>query len=266
MSEHEEQRNRGIRDIFRVARFSRRQFLKRAGVTATGAVIGTIAMAAACKTSIVTTGGTTTASSATTINPVPADSKTTVSTPSAISSSSTASAASTPAQTSVAPTGVPAEYSYLPPVNPPQVIVITGTACTVATDRVYSNDNIWVKALSSNIAVMGITTTMVEILYEPYNIELPVVGDVFAIGDAFGIISGYKLIADLINPVSCKVLEVNDFLNSLVKQGKVLEPVINDPYNGGWLVVVQLSKPGELNNLMNAEAYRNLVKDIKNLA
>jgi len=194
------------------------------------------------------------------------ESNTPSTTPATTSSSSTASASSAPVQTPTAPTKVPAEYSYVPPVVAPQVIVITGTACTVATDRVYSNDNIWVKALSPDIAVMGITTTMVEILYEPYNIELPVVGDIFAIGDAFGIISGYKLIADLINPVSCKVLEVNDFLNSLVKQGTVLEPIINDPYNGGWLVVVRLSKPGELNNLMNAEAYRNLVKDIKNLA
>jgi glycine cleavage system H lipoate-binding protein len=44
-----------------------------------------------------------------------------------------------------------------------------------------------------------------------------------------------------------------------VTQGTVLEPVINDPYNSGWMIVIQMNKPAELNALLTAQAYRDLV-------
>jgi len=72
-------------------------------------------------------------------------------------------------------------------------------------------------------------------------------------------IEGYKISADLKSPVSGTVLQINDFLLTLMNQGTVLEPVINDPYNGGWMLVVELSKPDELKTLMNAQSYRDLV-------
>lgn len=106
---------------------------------------------------------------------------------------------------------------------------------------------------------MGITTTLDEILFEPFKILLPKVGDKLIPGEAFGTIEGYKMISDLLSPVSGTVLQINDFLISLMIQGTVLEPVINDPYNGGWMIVVQLAKPAELVSLLTAQAYRDLV-------
>jgi glycine cleavage system H protein len=137
---------------------------------------------------------------------------------------------------------------------------VTGTACTVATDRIYSADNIWVKSLSANLAVIGITTTMVDILYEPYNLSLSPVGTVLASDDDFGAVEGYKLSADLTSPVSGTLVQINNFLIDLAKQGSSgISPLDNDPYNSGWLVVVQLSKPSELNLLLTPQAYRDLV-------
>ena len=227
--------------ILRVTKFTRRHFLKRAGVAAAGATIGAIAFAASCKSPVSITAGTTTADD-TTAPTNPSD--TTTSNPPTLNTTATVST-----------------YSYSPPTILPPIITVTGTTCVVATDRSYSADHIWVKSISAstNVSVMGITTTLDEILYEPFKISLPKVGDKLAAGNAFGSIEGYKMTADLLTPVSGTVIEINDFLNSLMMQGTVLEPVINDPYNSGWMVVVQLSKPGELTALLTAQAYRDLV-------
>ena len=240
---------------FRVTEFSRRQFLKRTGLTAAGMTLTAIAFSASCKTAISTTQETPTAPATQANNTTSSTSAsaTTSTSPASIPSSSTSATTNTTAPVSA--------YAYTPPSVLPPVLTVTGTACVVATDRVYSADHIWVKtiATSTNIAVIGITTTLDEILYEPFKISLPKVGDKIAQGDAFGTIEGYKMTSDLLTPVSGTVIQINDFLNSLVIQGTVLEPVINDPYNSGWMIVVQLAKPNELAPLLTAQAYRDLV-------
>ena len=264
MSENDRKAIREKKNTIRVAEFSRRQFLKRAGVVAAGAAVASISLASACKSSGSTIAGTTTGVNPTTGEPTKSNAPTSSST--TPSSSLPVSSSTTP--TSLAPTSiVPATntpavtgYSYVPPTALPPLITVTGTTCTVATDRLYSADNIWAKSLSANIVVMGITTTMVEILYEPYNLSLSQVGTTLASGDAFGIIAGYKMTADLISPVSGTLVEINNFLIGLGKQGSALiSPINDDPYDAGWMVVVQLSKPDELKSLMSAQSYRDLV-------
>ena len=252
----------------RVTGFSRRQFLKRATVAAAGATLAAVALSASCKSPVNTTPGTNTATSNTNpTNPI----NTTVSIPPTSNSTTPVSPPPTstsvipgstlPTSTSVIPGSNPpvSTYSYTPPTVLPQLLPVPGTACVVAADRVYSTDHIWVKTIATGIAAMGITTTLNEILFEPFKILLPKVGDKLAQGDAFGTIEGYKMISDLLTPVSGTVIQINDFLNSLVRQGTVLEPVINDPYNSGWMIVVQMAKPGELASLLTAQAYRDLV-------
>ncbi len=242
----------------RMTKVSRRQFLKHAGVAAAGATLSAIALSASCKSSAGTTTATkpvTSAESTTSANPV--NGTTTPAQP----SPSTPPVSTPPASTQGIPSSTPtvSVYSYTPPTVLPQLLSVPGTACVVATDRVYSTDHIWVKTIATGIVAIGITTTLDEILYEPFKISLPKVGDKIARFDTIGVIEGYKMTADLLTPVSGTVLQVNDFLNSLVRQGTVLEPVINDPYNGGWMIVVQLAKPSELASLLTAQAYRDLV-------
>ena len=109
------------------------------------------------------------------------------------------------------------------------------------------------------MAVLGITTILGEILYEPYKISLPKVGATITQDTALGTIEGYKMSADLISPISGQVIQVNDLLNSLSNAGTFLDPVIADPYNSGWMLVVQLIKPDELKDLMSAQGYKDLV-------
>jgi glycine cleavage system H protein len=109
------------------------------------------------------------------------------------------------------------------------------------------------------MAALGITTIFAEILYEPYKISLPKVGVTITPDVALGTIEGYKMAADLISPIDGQVIQVNELLNSLASEGKFLDPVIADPYNNGWMLVVKLLKPDEIKTLLSAQGYKDLI-------
>jgi glycine cleavage system H protein len=124
-------------------------------------------------------------------------------------------------------------------------VPIQGCSTKVATDRLYSLDNIWVKSLGNNIVQIGITDTFQVLLglvdtcwiYQP--------GATLKISESFGSIEGYKMSVDLVSPVSGKVLETN--------QAVIQHPaeLLNgDPYITGWMLKVQISNPAELNKLV----------------
>jgi len=136
---------------------------------------------------------------------------------------------------------------------------VPGTECTVATDRLYSRDHLWVKTVATNIVVIGITTTLEEILGEPYKISDPEVGSVLVQGDVFVTVEGFKISADLSSPVSGTIVQFNDYLKTWMTQGQIIEPLVNDEYRNGWLIVIQLNKPDELKTLLTAQQYRDLV-------
>jgi len=115
-------------------------------------------------------------------------------------------------------------------------------------------EHIWIKSISNNLVVLGITTTFVAILGEPYKMTFPPVGQTLGQFDSFGEIEGYKVAADLITPVSGTVAQINFFLKEWTG-GNTLEPVCTDPYNTGWMILVELTKPDELKELMSPLAY-----------
>ena len=245
MQKKEGKEIQGKAGIFRVTKFSRRQFLKSTGIVAAGAALGSISLASACKSSSSTTTGTTTGVNPTTGGPT--------------TSNDPASSSTTPSS-NLPTSSLPAGYFYIPPTGLPPLITVTGHSCTVANDgRVYSFDHVWVKSLSANIAVMGITATMVELLSQPYRCALSQVGSTLANGDSFGTIEGYKLTADLISPVSGTLIQSNPLVIGFVGQDGQIQLLAGYPYTGGWMVVVQLSNPGELKTLMTAQSYMTLV-------
>ena len=224
--------------------------------------MASIALSSACQSSTATTAETTSPS---VTNPTTPASSTTSSKPATSGSVTTTtgitSTTSTPAAST---TGAPptATYAYVPPLALPPLIEITGTACTVATDRVYSVDHVWVKTLGNNIAVLGISTTFVELIAFPNKLSLSAVGDVLKRNDVFAQIEGSKLSVDISSPVSGTILQINDFLLSFNKSVE-LEPLMNSTYNEGWLIVMRLSQPDELNQLISAAAYRDLIVSTK---
>jgi len=137
------------------------------------------------------------------------------------------------------------------------MLPVPGTSCFVATDRSYSADHIWVKSLSNNIVVIGITASMVEILGEVFQLSL--FQTPLSLGEAFGTIEGYKISADLIAPVSGVILQTNSPLLVPAGTGGNIDQITNDPYNSGWIIVVQLSNPNDLKSLLTPQGYVNLL-------
>jgi glycine cleavage system H protein len=119
-------------------------------------------------------------------------------------------------------------------------------------DRKYADSHEWVLA-EGDTASIGISAYAAEELGELVYIELPEVGERLERGTEFGVVESVKAASDLMAPVSGEVVEVNE---EAVDEPKLVN---DDPYNGGWLVKVQLADPGELDNLHDAGAYEDII-------
>ncbi len=119
-------------------------------------------------------------------------------------------------------------------------------------DRLYSQHHLWVK-LEKDQAVLGITDYAAEQIGEVDYIELPELNDTVSKERTFGALETSKAITDLISPISGEVLDCNMLLNESP------EMVTVDPYGDGWLMMVQPSDPDELDELIKAADYENLV-------
>lgn len=116
----------------------------------------------------------------------------------------------------------------------------------------YSNDHEWVK-VEGNIGYIGITAHAASELGDVVYIDIESDLDAITKGEVFGTIEAVKTVADLVAPVTGKVLEVNTALNDAP------DTVNNDPYAGGWMVKVEITSPEDLKELMNADAYKAFI-------
>ena len=116
----------------------------------------------------------------------------------------------------------------------------------------YSNEHEWVRA-DEGMAEVGITDYAQDQLGDIVYLDLPAVGAKVAQNEKMGEIESVKAVSDLFSPVSGELVEVN--------QEAIDDPelVNQEPYRRGWLFKVRLSDAGELENLLSAEAYRELV-------
>lgn len=113
----------------------------------------------------------------------------------------------------------------------------------------YSKEHVWVRVEGAR-AVIGITDFAQEELGTIRSIELPAVGDELEQDDSLGSIEARKTVAEIYAPVSGIVIETNDDLADSPELAN------DDPYDGGWLVMVELADSEELNLLMSAEDYQ----------
>ena len=116
----------------------------------------------------------------------------------------------------------------------------------------YSKEHVWVR-VEGGRAVIGITDYAQETLGTISAVDLPSVGDELEQDDSFGSVEARKCLAELYAPVSGTVVEVNDELESAP------EILNDDPYDGGWIAVVELDDPEELKSLLSAEDYTETV-------
>ncbi len=116
----------------------------------------------------------------------------------------------------------------------------------------YTKDHEWAK-IEGDVATIGITDYAQGELGDVVFVELPEVGTTLSAGDTFGTIEAVKAVADLYAPLSGEVVEINPELESTP------EKVNQDPYGDGWMIKIKLSNPGEVDALMDAEKYKELI-------
>ena len=118
----------------------------------------------------------------------------------------------------------------------------------------YSDDHEWVQA-EGNTAYVGITDYAQHALGDIVFIELPPAGTLLMKESIFGVVESVKAASDIILPVSGKGIRVNE---------AVLEDpsIVNrDPYKS-WMVCIEMSKPEELDKLMDGPAYKSFCNNL----
>lgn len=115
-------------------------------------------------------------------------------------------------------------------------------------DLLYSKSHEWVR-LEGATATIGITDHAQEALNDIVYVELPKVGQEFALDAEFGVVESVKSVSDLFMPLAGKVLEVNGSLDDKP------ETLNEDPYGKGWLLKVQVKDPAQAKALLSAAQY-----------
>jgi len=119
----------------------------------------------------------------------------------------------------------------------------------------YSKEHIWVRVEGSR-AVIGITDYAQEELGKISSVDLPDIADEIEQEDSFGSVEARKTVADLYAPLSGPVLEINE---ELLENPSLLN---EDPYDSGWIAVISILDPEELNLLFSAEEYIDSLGEI----
>ncbi|MBM7624429.1 glycine cleavage system protein GcvH [Sporohalobacter salinus] len=128
----------------------------------------------------------------------------------------------------------------------------------IGEELYYSKDHDWVK-IDGDKAYIGITDYTQNALEDIEFIELPFEEDKFEEGEAIGVIESVKAVFNLYIPVSGEVIEINEKLQDNP------EKINKAPYDS-WMVAVELTDKGELDDLMTAEEYEEFCKEeIENL-
>ena len=118
----------------------------------------------------------------------------------------------------------------------------------------YSEEHEWVKVEGEKVRV-GITDFAQHELGDIVFVELPEVGAEVKADEPFGSVESVKTVSELYAPVSGKVVEVNEDLSDSP------EFVNESPYEKAWMIVIEPSDSSEVENLMTAEQYEEMIKE-----
>lgn len=123
----------------------------------------------------------------------------------------------------------------------------------VLENLLYTETHEWVK-VEGDTATIGITDFAQHELGDIVYVELPDVDDEVSKGEAFGTIEAVKAVEDMNSPVSGKIVEVNEDLDGAP------ETINQSAFEKGWIIKVELSDKTELDGLLSAQAYKEIVE------
>ena len=116
----------------------------------------------------------------------------------------------------------------------------------------YTKEHEWIK-VEGDVATIGITDFAQGELGDIVYVEIETVGETLDAEEVFGTVEAVKTVSDLFMPVSGEILEFNDGLEGDPEQ------VNSDPYGKGWMIKVKMSDPSQVEGLLTAAAYEELV-------
>ena len=122
----------------------------------------------------------------------------------------------------------------------------------VPNDLLYTSDHEWV-SVEGNVATVGITDFAQSELGDIVFVEFPELNSTVEKGQSTGSIEAVKTVADLYMPISGTVIETNENLD------KNPEAVNDTPYDDGWMVKIEIANQDEINDLLTATAYNDLI-------
>ena len=116
----------------------------------------------------------------------------------------------------------------------------------------YTKDHEWVK-IEGDIAIVGITDFAQSELGDIVFVDVESVDEELNVGDVFGSVEAVKTVSDLYLPISGKVVEFNEELES--------EPelVNSDPYGKGWIIKLKIANDADQSELLSAEQYQEVI-------
>lgn len=122
------------------------------------------------------------------------------------------------------------------------------------TNVKYTNEHEWIR-LEGEEAYVGITDYAQDQLGDIVFVDITTEGETLEKGETFGTIEVVKTVSDLFMPIGGQVLEINPDLEEHP------ELVNQDPYGKGWLIRIKPTDTAEMDELLNAEAYKQIINE-----
>ncbi|MGY0393504.1 glycine cleavage system protein GcvH [Bizionia sp. KMM 8389] len=116
----------------------------------------------------------------------------------------------------------------------------------------YTKDHEWVK-LEGDIATVGITDFAQSELGDIVYVEVETVDETLDADEVFGSVEAVKTVSDLFLPISGEIIEFNEDLEDAP------ETVNSDPYGSGWMIKLKCADVADVDGLLSADAYKELV-------
>lgn len=117
----------------------------------------------------------------------------------------------------------------------------------------YSKDHEWLR-VEGDKGTVGITWFAQDELGDVVFVELPEVGQELKANEPFGVVESVKTVSDVYAPVDGRVVSINEELNDKP------ELINEDPYGKGWMLVMEIADKSQLDNLMDAAGYKEMVE------
>ena len=123
----------------------------------------------------------------------------------------------------------------------------------IPSELKYTKDHEWIK-IEGNIATVGVTDFAQGELGDIVYVDVDTLDDTVEEGDVFGSVEAVKTVSDLFMPLTGEIIEFNEGLED--------EPelVNSDPYEKGWMIKIDISDNKQIDDLLDAEAYKKLIE------